>query len=442
MDVHLQAVPQDGQRWRVGVADRIVGTAWWAARAFARQPWAPVLTVVAFLVAAAADRRRTAWAIAGAGVVLAWLRWRDDGTGERWVGSRVRTSWWAWRAYGSRWAVAMAGSGLGDDELAELPYLVGVSRTATGAVLAVETVPGQPADHIVARAPVVAELLGVAGCTLRSAGAGAVWLEVRSHDARPPLWQAHARSTPFDALALVVGSHHDTTAWRLPLAASNTLVVGEPGTGTTCLVRAIVAAARPLTHDGRTALWAVDTTGGAGLADLGPYARSGFGGAADIERLLDHARTEVRTRAAQRRHGGGHHPHPAEPLVVLVIDDVSTALATAAADVDARARRMRRALNIVLAEGPAVGVVVVAVVKDLDQVTDVRHLFKNRVAFRLADPAATDHVLGRGARRLGAACDSIPPPPAGVGIAYAWFHTEAAPARVYVDCVDDEERSA
>jgi hypothetical protein len=110
--------------------------------------------------------------------------------------------------------------------------------------------------------------------------------------------------------------------------------------------------------------------------------------------------------------------------------------------VEARGRRIRRALNTVLAEGPGVGVVVVAVVKDAGHLADVRHLFKNRVGFRLADPAATDQVLGSGARRLGAACESIPPPPAGVGIAYAWSHTQAAPARVHVDCVDDQERTA
>lgn len=395
----------------------------------------PGLILVTFLMMAGSEHHPEAWAVVGVGVVVVWLRWVDDGTAERWVALGVRTSWWGWRTYGRWWATAVAAGGLGDDSRAELPYLVAVHRTRTGAVLAVQSVPGHGPDEVQERLAEVGDHLGVARCWVRSVAPGAVWLETRARDAHVVGCQASSlrpRSASADEVAVVVGGRPDAKPWRLPLSAGNTLVVGEPGTGTSCPARAVLAAARPLAQTGAAALWVVDTSGGTVLGDLGPYTRTGFGGPADVARLLDDLRAEVRGRMERLRDRSG-------PLVIAVIDDVSTALAAAAADVDARARHMRRALNIVLAEGPAVGVVVVAIVKDLDQVAEIRHLFKNRMAFRMADPADTDYVLGRGAARHGAACADIPPPPAGVGIAYAWLHTEPVPTRVDVDCIDQDE---
>jgi S-DNA-T family DNA segregation ATPase FtsK/SpoIIIE len=410
------------------------GTAWFAFRAVARLRGAPVVTLVLALISLDASR----WVWAGCWTAVAVLvllaRLADDGTGEAYVGPRVRTSWWAWRDYGRWWPELMTATDLADPATGEVPYLVAVRRSPAGHRLAVQTLPGQSADDFARRSRSLASALGAMRCTVAATQPGAVWLDVVRVDVG---W--------VDVNALTVGRRADGTAWRLPLDA-NTLVAGEPGTGTSTLARTIVDAARPLVRDRRTELWVADTTGGAGLPDVPWYARSAFGAAVACSRLLDAARAEVRARQRSvqlrgpaRRHG----PSPEEPVVILVIDDVTTALAGAGAEPENCRRRIVRSLSLVLAQGPAVGVVVVAVFKAVDgYVQEWRHLFKHRVAFRLADPAASDGALGPGARRLGAECDRIPPPPVGAGTAYAWLYSEAMPVLVRVDAGGPQARSA
>ena len=244
---------------------------------------------------------------------------------------------------------------------------------------------------------------------------------------------------------LPLGQRADGGTWRLPLAA-NTLIAGEPGTGTSTLVRAILARAKPLARDRPVRLWVADSSGGAQVPDVPWYAASAFGGPRDIVRVLDSARAEVAARQRDARlRGDRRHRRAAssEPLVVLVVDDVSTLLAGAAAERHDDRGRIVRALHKVLAEGPAVGVVAVTVFKDVDDtVVRWRHLYRNRVALRLADRAATDGALGPGARDLGAACDRIPPPPAGAGVAFAWWYGEVAPVPVRIDGEGPQARSA
>ncbi|MFU8855296.1 cell division protein FtsK, partial [Micromonospora sp. SL1-18] len=109
-----------------------------------------------------------------------------------------------------------------------------------------------------------------------------------------------------------------------------------------------------------------------------------------------------------------HTPTPDEPLIVLVIDELAnlTAYLTDRQLKD----RIKAALSILLSQGRAVGVHVVAAIQDpRKEVLPFRDLFPTRIGLRLAEAAQVDLVLGEGMRDRGALCDRIPQGLPGVG---------------------------
>ena len=109
-----------------------------------------------------------------------------------------------------------------------------------------------------------------------------------------------------------------------------------------------------------------------------------------------------------------HTPTTAEPLIVLVVDELA-ALTGWVMDRTAK-RRIESALGLLLSQGRAVGVVVVGAVQDPRKETlPMRDLFPTRIALRLAEAEQVALVLGPGARNRGAVCDRIPDSLPGVG---------------------------
>ena len=71
-------------------------------------------------------------------------------------------------------------------------------------------------------------------------------------------------------------------------------------------------------------------------------------------------------------------------------------------------RRIDQALGLLLTQGRACGITVVAAVQDPGKdVVGWRDLFPTRVALRLDNPIQVDMVLGDGAREAGARADQI-----------------------------------
>ena len=71
-------------------------------------------------------------------------------------------------------------------------------------------------------------------------------------------------------------------------------------------------------------------------------------------------------------------------------------------------RRIDQALGILLTQGRACGITVLAAVQDPGKdVVAWRDLFPTRIALRLDNPIQVDMVLGEGARDLGATADHI-----------------------------------
>ena len=130
-----------------------------------------------------------------------------------------------------------------------------------------------------------------------------------------------------------------------------------------------------------------------------------------------------------------HEPSTDEPLIVLLIDELA-ALTGYVGDRETK-RRIANALGLLLSQGRAVGVVVVAAVQDPRKDTiPARDLFPCRIALRLTEAEQVNLVLGHGARDRGARCDAIPESLPGVG--YVQVDGVAEPVRVRFAHITDQ----
>ena len=195
-------------------------------------------------------------------------------------------------------------------------------------------------------------------------------------------------------------------------------------------------------------VWCLDPKGGMELAPgRGLFARFVYGDpdeGADYEgefaRVLEDAVAVMRRRqAALRGRTRLHTPTVAEPLVLVVVDELAS-LTAYVTDRDAK-RRIAAALSLLLSQGRAVGVTVVGAVQDpRKEVLSVRDLFPTRVALRLSEADHVALVLGQGARDRGARCDQIPESLPGVG--YVGIDGVAEPVRVRFAHLTDDDIAA
>jgi S-DNA-T family DNA segregation ATPase FtsK/SpoIIIE len=151
--------------------------------------------------------------------------------------------------------------------------------------------------------------------------------------------------------------------------------------------------------------------------------------------LLEDAVTVMRQRQDRLRGVSRlHEPSVAEPLIVLVVDELA-ALTAWTIDREAK-RRIGAALGLLLSQGRAAGVVVVGAVQDpRKEVLTVRDLFPTRIALRLSEADQVNLVLGPGARNRGALCDQIPDALPGIG--YVAVDGVAEPVRVRFSHITD-----
>jgi S-DNA-T family DNA segregation ATPase FtsK/SpoIIIE len=222
------------------------------------------------------------------------------------------------------------------------------------------------------------------------------------------------------------------------LAGSHVLVAGVTGSGKGSVVWSLLRGLCPAIAAGTVQVWAIDPKGG---MELGPgqalfarFAADGFDAMAD---LLDQAITVMRGRAA--RLAGRvrtHQPSSGEPLLVVLIDELANLTAYLP---DRKLReRITQALSLLVTQGRAVGVVVVAALQDpRKDVVSFRNLFPTKVALRLDEASQVAMVLGDGARDQGARCDQISESTPGVG--YVRVDGIREPARVRAAWVSDAD---
>jgi S-DNA-T family DNA segregation ATPase FtsK/SpoIIIE len=423
----------------------------------------PPVLVIGLAVLLVAGREATRPLLAGLlvlGLAAGVWRTRHRRSFDRWLGWPARSRWRRFWLYRRLWRPALSTAGLGM-KLNGREYLPRLGRVAcTGCVdkVTVRLLAGQVIDDYAAVADRLAQTFGAVECRVRRdprwRNRIVLWLLVRDPLVRlvPPF--PPARTGDVDLAGLPVAVGEDGLTHRLRLLGSHLLIVGATGSGKGSVLWSLIHALAPAVQARTVALWVVDPKGGMELAGgRGLFARFCHGApdqqqdgrtAVDVvshelayAEVLEDAVCVMRDRQAVLRGVTRlHTPTPREPLIVIVVDELA-ALTGYVTDREAK-KRIGAALALLLSQGRAVGVTVVAALQDpRKEVLPARDLFPTRVALRLSDDQQVDMVLGDGARRRGATADRIPDTLPGVG--YLTVDGASEPVRVRFSYLTDTD---
>ncbi|MCX6459160.1 MAG: FtsK/SpoIIIE domain-containing protein [Actinobacteria bacterium] len=257
---------------------------------------------------------------------------------------------------------------------------------------------------------------------------------------------ANLLGTPFDARVpavnesadprrIYMGIAEDGSPWTVSLGAS-TLVAGSSGAGKASLIWGLMFGLGPSIKAQTVTVYGIDLKGGMELT-MGEALFTRFATRpADAVELLEQAAAEMSERALRLGgHTRQHYPSVADPLVVVLIDE----LAAITAYLNDRPLRLRAeaAISLLCSQGRAVGYTVFACLQDpRKEVVPNRGLFTQMIALRLKDTSETVMVLGEGALAAGARCHQIPRSQPGVGFAIP--EEGGSPVRVRAGFVSDD----
>jgi FtsK/SpoIIIE family len=244
-----------------------------------------------------------------------------------------------------------------------------------------------------------------------------------------------------DYTALPVAKREDGATYALRLFGTQVLIVGATGAGKGSVIWSVVRALAGGVAAGLVELWAFDPKGGmelgGGAALFTRFACTDYESMAD---MLEEALARAQERAGRLRGVTRQHiPTVDEPLIVIVIDELA---ALTAYLTDRKLKdRIKAALGLLLTQGRAVGVHVVAALQDpRKEVLPFRDLFPTRIGLRLSEEAQVDMVLGEGTRDRGALCDRIPQSTPGVG--FVVLDGDPVPMRVRFTFLTDDDITA
>jgi S-DNA-T family DNA segregation ATPase FtsK/SpoIIIE len=237
---------------------------------------------------------------------------------------------------------------------------------------------------------------------------GRIWLELHSKDVLSSVVTPLRTTSQVDLSAVPVGRHEDGSQWALRLAGTHVLVAGATGSGKGSVLWSLLNGLAPALSDGTVQVWALDPKGGmelrpgrplfARFEDASPEAMCGV-----LEQLV--AVKDVRAKALAAANQRTHVATPDSPHILLVVDELATLTAFAERVV---VRRIEQSLGILLTQGRACGLTLLAAVQDPGKDVVVwRDLFPTRIAMRLDNPLQVDMVLGDGASDMGARADRI-----------------------------------
>lgn len=221
---------------------------------------------------------------------------------------------------------------------------------------------------------------------------------------------------PVDLEAVPVGVTESHDLWRLRVLHGHILIAGAMGSGKGSVVWSILGGLGPAIRDGLVDVYLADPKGGAefGRGEDRLFVRF----AIDVDSILVMLREAgevLRERLAFMRANSirKHVPTPDQPLILIIIDEAATLSAYADPD---QQKEFRRLTGLLLSQGRAAGVSVIAALQDPSKETmPNRQLFPIRIGLRLDEPTQVAMVHGQGARDRGARCDRISEHTPGVG---------------------------
>ncbi|MGH9273975.1 MAG: FtsK/SpoIIIE domain-containing protein, partial [Acidimicrobiales bacterium] len=374
----------------------VVLVGWWLllAWAIARRPIlaipAAAFTALVVLVGMHDAQALAIYLLAGLWV---WRRAHRDSF-DRLVGRRVRGGWRRWWVYERSWRTTMLHTSLGRrGRLRDVvPKIERVESNRWCDRVRVRLVLGQCTEDYEKAAPGLAHSFGAEVCRVRVDRPGHLWLQFRIADPLVAPVPALPVDEHVDLEAIPIGVREDGEPWRLKLLGTHVLIVGATGSGKGSVLQSLIRALGAEVRDGRVQLRVIDPKGG---MELGPgrplYAR--FAKPTldeqpyeEIVTVLEDAVDALRHRS----HGLGdvgvrkHTPTTEQPLIVVVIDELAD-LTKYVKDRKLK-ERIERALGLLLTQGRAVGISVVAALQNpRKEVLNDRDLFSTRIALRLGE---------------------------------------------------------
>jgi S-DNA-T family DNA segregation ATPase FtsK/SpoIIIE len=374
-----------------------------------------------------------------------------------------RFVWWPVKAiirrawvYRRGWEPAMTTVGLVEsyNDHHFLPTMRKVRCRGSVDRVTVKMLPGQILDDYADQGERLAMTFGAQDCrVVTSKRHGHVDLCFLTFD---PLQQVVPPIPPADEpdlLALPIALREDGTPYRLRLRGNHVLVVGATGGGKGGVLWSINHALSPAIRSGVVQVWGIDPKGGMEFA-MGQhlFARYCYGDPDEGDpetktsyelryaKVLEEAVEVMQARQTRLRGITRlHTPTTDEPLIVIEVDELA-ALTAWVNDREAK-RRIRSALSLLLSQGRAVGVSVVAALQDpKKEVLPFRDLFPLRIALRLTEKEQVDMTLGDGYRGRGARCDRIPD--SLPGVAYVVEDGIPEPTRIRFPYLSDEQIQA
>lgn len=284
----------------------------------------------------------------------------------------------------------------------------------------------------------LASAFRVRQCRVTPDRPGRVWVELHRRDVLAPIVRPLVITPDVNLAGVPVGRHEDGTTWRFRLAGTHVLIAGATGAGKGSIIWSLLRGLAGRIAGGTVAVWAIDPKGG---MELGP-GKALFTRFEDttpenmcvlLEELVTVKDTRAKTLAAQgvRKHTA----NPGSPHILVVVDELATLTAFAERKVT---HRIDQALGLLLTQGRACGITVLAAVQDPGKdVVGWRDLFPTRLAMRLDNPVQVDMVLGDGARDQGARADHISE--LTPGVAYMRVEGTRAIRRVRASYLTDQD---
>jgi len=385
--------------------------------------------------------------LTGALGVAAYIGWAvvEPSSFTAWVLAPVRQRWLSWWRYHRTWESVCTLHGLtarlGERTL--VPALRSVRIGSHADVLTLRVMAGQSINDWHKRGPALAAAWRAERLTIRATTPGELRIIISRGDvlAQPISLPMPTRATPVDLAAVRVGITESRTWWQLPVLGQHLLIAGATGAGKGSVLWSLIAGLASQVTTGRVRLCVIDPKGGMELGAGAPMFsmfchHTGEPTIGLLRELVD----LMQARANRLRgHTRLHTPSTTEPLIVVVFDEIA-ALTAYVTDRKLRAE-IEQLLGLLLSQGRAVGISVVAAVQDPAKDTlPVRQLFTVRIGLRMTEATQTAMVLGQGARDVGAECDLIADATPGVG--YMMIDGTADPVRVRAFQVTDRDITA
>jgi S-DNA-T family DNA segregation ATPase FtsK/SpoIIIE len=380
--------------------------------------------------------------VVGLGAFYGFWASLDPASFDSWIAGPMRQRFHAWWRYTHTWESVCALNGLTarHQDRTLTPLVRSVWIGAHTDVIDLRVVTGQSVADWQKRTRELAAAWRADRLTIRATAPGEIRITIARYDflSQPIRLPRPAVNAAVDLSAVPVGITDAHQWWRVPVLGHHLLIAGATGSGKGSVLWSVIAGLAPAVKTGQVRLCVIDPKGGmelgAGATLFSTFSHDATNTTLQVLRALV---SVMQARANRLRgHTRLHTPTPAEPLFVVIIDEIA-ALTAYVTDRKIRAE-IEQLLGLLLSQGRAVGISVVAAIQDPSkEALPVRQLFTVRVGLRLTEASQTAMVLGQGARDAGAECDLIADTTPGVG--YMLIDGTAQPQRVRAFHVTDPD---